>query len=514
MSKAKHTPRILILGGGFGGAYCAQKLRRRLRSREAEILLIDRRNYFVFYPLLVEAGTGSLEPRHAVVSIRAFLKDTAFRMAEVTDIDPTNGCVRYRLFGADRVDSVKFDFLMLALGSQTNLPDVPGLRELGFEMKSLADAVALRDRAIQMLELADATDDEDQRSAMLHFVVVGANFTGVEIAGEFEVFLRNACRHYGNVGPRDVSVTLVELTDRVLRALDPDLSNYAADQLNRREINIRLNESVAAIEPDLVRLRSGQTIRSRTVIWCAGIAPPRIIADLPFAKDARGYILTNRDLRVPGFENIWTIGDCAVNPGPDGVAYPATAQHAVKQAQHVAQDIARVLRGRATRPCNIASTGSLAALGCRTGVAKVFGIKLSGFLAWWLWRTVYLLKMPGLGRKIRVALDWALDLVFERDYVQLSVHRRSPVRAHDTYRGDCLPSRRTLHEDRKMTTPDNDTEHEELNRRTQALNERLSGAAPDERNEILKEIDEIARQIREMDLDDRLRGSMEGGSEG
>lgn len=427
MQHAARAPRIVILGGGFGGAYCAQELRRRVRGKVAEIFLIDRRNYFVFSPLLVEAGTGSLEPRHTVVSIRAFLKNTTFRMAEVTGIEPTCARVHYRLLGLNRIESADYDHLVLALGSQTNIPNVRGLREYGFQMKSLADAVALRDRAVEMLELADAIKDDDERRAMLHFVVVGANFTGVEVAGEFEVFLRNASRHYRNIRQGHVAVTLIELTERVLRALDPDLSAYAVKQLRRRRVNVCLNESVTAIEPDRVHLRSGGTVRSCTVIWCAGISPNALLADLPFPTDKRGYIVTNRDLRVPGFENIWAIGDCAVNPGPDGVGYPATAQHAVSQAHHAARDLARVLQGMSTRPCNIASSGSLAALGCRTGVAKVFGIKLSGFLAWWLWRTVYLLKMPGIGRKIRVAFDWALGLVFGWDYVQLGVHRRTGI---------------------------------------------------------------------------------------
>ncbi len=416
--------RIVILGGGFGGAYCAQALQRHLREREAEILLIDRHNYFVFYPLLVEAGTGSLEPRHAVVSLRAFLGRAAFRMAEITGVDPHARRVFYRLAHDDRTESVAYDYLVVALGAVTRVPDIPGLRELAFHLKSMADAVALRDRAIEMLELADATADEAQRRALLHFVVLGGSFTGVEVAGELVTFLRQAARMYRNVTPQTATVTLIEMADRILPALSSALASYAADAMARCGVAIRLGESAQRIEPGRVYLASGQTLATHTVIWCAGIAPNPLLAKLPFPLDARGYILTGRDLCVPGFPGVWAIGDAAANPGPDGRPYPATAQHAVQQAQHAAKDIARSLRGGAPRPCDIATKGSIAAIGCRVGVAEVLGIKVSGFLAWWLYRTVYLLKMPGLARKVRIALDWTIDLCFPREHVQLSVHRR------------------------------------------------------------------------------------------
>ncbi len=424
----RRPTRIVILGGGYGGAYCAQALEKRLRGSAAEVLLIDRHNYFVFYPLLIEAGTGSLEPRHAVVPIRAFLrKKTEFRMAEVLGVDFDDRSVTYRLVGAAESERVPYDHLVLSLGSVTRLPEVPGLREHGREIKSLTDAVALRDRAITMLELANATADAARRRELLHFVVVGGNFTGVEVAGEFDVFLRHASRQYRHVREDECRITLIELSDRILQALGDDLSAFAERHLRRRGVDIRLKTTVTAVEPERVTLSSGQTLAAHTLIWCAGIEPNPLIKELGLPVDDRGYIRCDRDLRVEGMECVWAIGDGAVNLDRQGRAYPATAQHAVRQGVHLARNLAAVLRGAPAKPCDIKSKGAIAALGCRTGVAKVFGLQLSGFAAWWLWRTVYLMKMPKLSRKVRVALDWTIDLLFSRDYVQLGVHH-APAR--------------------------------------------------------------------------------------
>jgi NADH dehydrogenase len=414
-------PRIVILGGGYGGAYCA----RALRGADADVLLLDRNNYFVFYPLLVEAGTGSLEPRHAVVPIRDFTRSAEFRQAEVLGVDLDGRTVAYRLVGADATRQADYDHLVIALGSVTRMPaDVPGLHAHGFEMKSLADAVALRDRAIQMLELADATEDEAVRRELLHMVVVGGNFTGAEVAGEYDMFVRRAAKHYRHVRADECRVTLLELGDRILAPLGTELSSFATRHMRRRGIDVRPGTTVTAVHPRRVELSDGDVLASRTLIWCAGIRPVPLQADLGLPVDERGYLRCERDLRVTGHDHVWAIGDGAVNRDADGRPYPATAQHAVGQGAHVARNIAAVIGGRPTRPCDLPHLGSLAALGCRTGVARVLGIRLSGFPAWWLWRTVYLLKMPRLGRKVRVALDWTIDLLFSRDYVQLGLHRR------------------------------------------------------------------------------------------
>jgi NADH dehydrogenase len=431
--------RIVIVGGGFGGAYCAQKLERLLPGGAVEIVLLDRHNFITFYPLLVEAGTGSLEPRHAVVSTRLFLRRTRFIMAEVIGIDFDACTVTYHLPDAAEPTGLSYDHLVLALGSVTMLPDVPGLHEHGFEMKSLADAVTLRDRAIRQLEHADAINDPAERQRLLHFVVVGASFTGVEVAGEFEVFLRRACRHYPNLDPRDVSVTVVELSDRILPALDEEMGRYALSALTRRGIDVRLESTVTRVEPHRVGLDCGEVLDADTVIWCAGIAPNPLIESLSLPTDSRGYIRCQPDLRVESFETVWAIGDAAVNVDPDGEAYPATAQHAVRQGEELARNLARALHGQATRSCRITSRGSLAALGCRTGVAKVFGLKLSGFPAWFLWRTVYLLKMPGWSRKFRVGLDWTMDLVFPKDEVQLGLTQRRRRTADAGARHEAAP---------------------------------------------------------------------------
>jgi NADH dehydrogenase len=417
---ASHT--IVIAGGGFGGAYCAQALEKKLKGLPNEIYLLNPTNYFVFSPLLMEAGTGSLQPRHAVVSIRSFLKKTHFKMAQVTSIDFQDQEISYALVGDGKLNRISYDHLVMAIGSVTLLPNIKGLKEHGHELKSLADAVALRDRAIHMLEYADSTNDRALTKELLHFTVVGASFSGVEVAGELHEFVTHAAKLYPNITAADCQVTLIERSDRILTALDTELARYAAESMTKRGIHIHYNESVSEITANTVTLAGGTTLPCRTLIWCAGVAANPLAENIDLPMDKRGYILCESDLRVQGNKNIWAIGDCAVNPAPNGTPYPATAQHAVGQGLHLARNIARAIRHQEPLPCRLINKGTLAPLGCRVGVAKIFGIKFSGFIAWWLWRTVYLLKMPGWGRKFRIALDWTLDLFTRRDVVQLSLH--------------------------------------------------------------------------------------------
>ena len=422
-TRSEGRRRIVVVGGGFGGAFAVQRLQRRLRADEAEVLLVDRNNFFVFNPFLVEAGTGSLPPRHAVVGLRAFTGARGLLMGEFTGADLARRVIAVRPVGRDGTREVPYDELVLAVGSVTSRPPVPGLREHAREVKDVADAVGLRDRAIRLLEEADQCDDPAHRRALLHFVVVGASFTGVEVAGEFEVFLRRASRRYARVDTADVAVTLVDVADRILPGLDAELAGFAARKLRARGIDLRLGRTVRAVDPGGCDLDDGTRLDAATVIWCAGIAPNPVLAGLGLPADERGWILCEPDLRVRGHDRVWAIGDCAVNPGPDGRPYPATAQAAVQQGRALADNLVRVVRNLEPRPCGVRDRGTLVALGCRTGVARVGPVKLAGFAAWFLWRTVYLLKMPGWGRRLRVALEWTIDLAFGRDDVQLGLGR-------------------------------------------------------------------------------------------
>ncbi len=422
-STERKKSRIVIIGGGFGGAYCARYLEKATRdSPDLEVLLIDKKNYMIFTPLLVEAGTGSLEPRHAVVPLREFVRDTNFLMAEVQRIDTESQKIHCVVPGTTYHRVIEYDHLVLAPGSVTRRPNVPGLKEFAFELKSLIDGVALRDRGIQMLEIANSIEDEDERKALLHFMIVGASYTGVEIAGEYLAFLHKASRSYRNIKPTDIHVTLVEVLDRILTTLDIDLALFATKVIENQGAEVLLNTSVKEIRADQVELDNGRVLDCHTLIWTGGIAPSPLMAELPCEHDKRGNVICNPDLSVKGLKGVWAIGDSASNPDENGDAYPPTAQHATRQGTYVAKNVMRVIKGEEPVPCVIKSQGSLAALGCRTGVANVLGVKLSGFPAWFLWRTVYLMKMPTWSRRIRVALDWTLDLFLRADIVQLGVH--------------------------------------------------------------------------------------------
>jgi NADH:ubiquinone reductase (H+-translocating) len=419
--------RVVILGGGFGGAYAAMALNRSL-PKNWEYTLIDRNNFLLFYPLLVEAGVGSLEPRHVVVPIRDFVRDQDFRMAEITGVDLDMQQVRYRMIGALAQTSMHYDHLIIAMGSVTKMPPVRGLAEHGFQLKSLADSISLRDRAIRLLELANTVDDQEVRRALLRVVVVGANFTGIEMAGEYQDFLTDAVRSYSNIDRKDVSIVLIELSDRILAAIDADLADYARKNLETRGMDIRTSMSVKEVHEDHVVLTDGTELQSYTCIWAAGIAANPLIDRVEGLPKDRGWIKCGTDLCVQSFDNVWAIGDLAKIDDPNSKSSGATAQLAVRQGTHVARNIRKVLEHEPTVPFEYNPVGSLAALGCRTAVAKVFGIKVSGLIAWWLFRTVYLMKMPSWSRRIRIVLDWTTDLFFRRDIVQLGVPRINPSR--------------------------------------------------------------------------------------
>ena len=412
---------IVIIGGGFGGAYCAQELEQRLQSAEARVTIINRSNYFVFTPLLVEAGTGALEPRHAVVPLRQFIRRADLHTAEVIGLDLEHRQVQTRTFDGGGHE-VPFDHLVIALGSVTRLPNVPGLREHAFGLKSLADAVALRDRAVALLELANETTDPQRRRAMLTFVVVGGNYTGAEVAGEFNEFLTEATRLYRNITPADIRIVLVDREPRILSALDEELSHYASQRLQKRGVEMRLSNTILRIDPEQVELLGGERLAAWTTIWTAGVAPSPLLASFAVPLDRHGAVACQADLSVAGLNGVWSLGDCAAIPDPQGGHYPQTAQHAIREGRHLAQNIVRSLRGQPLQPFVYRSKGVTAPLGKHQGVARVYNRKLSGLPAWFLWRTYYLARMPGVGRKFRVLIDWTLDWFFRRDYVQLGIH--------------------------------------------------------------------------------------------
>lgn len=423
MSLPTPTTRIVILGGGFAGAYCAQRLVRHFKhDPSVQITVLDRHNYFIFYPLLIEAGAGALIPRHISVPIRRFLHRRAnLLVGDITAVNLSSREIFFSVFEDPHVEPLPYDHLVLSLGSSTRHPNIPGLREHSYPIKSLADAMRLRDRAIQLLERANHCNDPDCSRALLRFVVVGGGPTGVETAGEFHQFLRTAARAYPNLSPDFVSMTLVDHAPRILSGFDEDLSDWAAEHLRRRGIDLHTSESVAEVSPTHVRLGTGQILPCHTTIWAAGIAPPSLLKSLDLPKDTRGYLQCDRDARVQGHPNLWAVGDCGDNPGPDGKPYPALAQHALREGQACADNIARVLRNQPTKPLELRSKGMIAAFGHHDAVAKVFRLKLTGFPAWWLFRTFYLLQMPGFGRKLRVALDWTLDLLFRPEPVSLGL---------------------------------------------------------------------------------------------
>jgi NADH dehydrogenase len=411
--------RVLVLGGGFGGVTAVRALERVLRSRaDVEITLVSRGNSFVLTPLLFEACTGRLELRHCAQPIRAVLRRARFVEATVEGVDLERRVVRATGRGGLRHD-LPYDHLVVALGASTNERLIPGSPH-ALTFKTMADALVLRNHLIEQLERADAATNPGTRTSCLATVVVGGGLVGVELLGELSAFADDVLRFYPRLRRDEVRFTLLEAGPRILPEIDERLADVAVRVLRGRGAEIHAETPVRSIEPGRVHL-ADRTIEAATIVLAAGIVPSAVASAIPVARDRRGRIDVDETMRSRSHPDVWALGDCASIPGPDGHPYPALAQHAVREARRLAHNLKAVFEGRAPSPFLFRSLGTMASLGHTRAVARVFGMQITGFAAWWVRRTYYLFQMPRWDRRLRIILDWTIALFFRPDTTRVGL---------------------------------------------------------------------------------------------
>ena len=411
---------VVILGGGFAGLSAAMYLDKTLARRaEAEVTLISRENFILFTPMLHEVAAGDLYPGDIVNPLRRILHHVKFVQAEVQAIDLSARRVRC-VGGVAKLElDFEFDHLLLTLGSETNFFDLPGVSEWAVTMKSLFDAAMLRNRVLALLEEATLQNDSDVRRRILTFVTAGGGFAGAETTGAINDFVRDVLRYYPDLSEELVRVVVIHPGDFLLPELGQELGDYAERKLRERKVEVIKGVRVANYDGSLVTLTDGKSIPASTLIWTAGVKPSPVIAPLPCQKE-RGRLLVSDFLAVTGVPGLWAAGDCAAVPVSNTEKFhPPTAQHGLREGLVAAKNIEAVVLDRPLKAFTFTTLGQLATIGRRTGVAMVFGIKFSGFIAWMLWRTVYLMKLPRLPKKLRVMVGWTLDLLFAKDIEQM-----------------------------------------------------------------------------------------------
>jgi NADH dehydrogenase len=422
----QETKRIVILGGGFAGMKAAECLEQELRTNaQAAITLISETNALLFTPMLAEVAGSTLEPSHISTPLRSSLRRTKFIRGRVTGIDLKNNTIRLAADSEAGQTDLPYDHLVLALGSVSNYLGMTDIENLSFNFKSLLDAIRIRNHVIEMFELADRESHRGQRTQLLTFVVAGGGFAGVELAGALNDFARGILADYPNLSPDDLAVVLVHSRDRILPELSESLARYAQRKMEERGVRFRLNARLTGARPGVAVLGDGE-IHTQTLVWTAGTAPNPLLKAQPFEHDKRGAVKVDFTLGVPGYSGIWALGDCAaVHDARTGQPCPPTAQFAIREAAVVAKNIARSLCGRPLKTFSFDSLGALCVVGHQTACAEMSvplmrskSVRFSGLMAWLMWRGIYLSKLPGVERKIRVLMDWSIELFFPRDIVQ------------------------------------------------------------------------------------------------
>src|SRR3954452_2338966 len=412
---------VVIAGGGCGGLQAARPLERVLPQHSARITLVNDVNFMLYTPLLPGAAAGTLEPRHVVVPLREVLDDTDLRIGSVIDADPARNTIRVQSVEG-HCEELRYDHLVVALGSVSRTLPVPGLQRHAIGFKSLPEAIELRNRVLRTLEAAETLENPVDRESWLSYVFVGAGYAGLEGLAELQDFAADAIDFYPRCRTQGMRWILVEARDRVMPEISADLAEFAVRELRGRGIEIRTNTTLEELTATTARLSDGEVVPARTCVWTAGVKPHPVVARLGLPLDEHGRIRVDDTLRVEGHPNVWAIGDAAAVPDPAKQGKgptPPTAQHAMRQGRRVAQNVAATLRNGRVRPFRYKTRGGFVDMGRGEAVADTIGIKWHGRPAWLLARSYHLAMMPGFKRKLRLLVDWNVQLLFGRDLSEL-----------------------------------------------------------------------------------------------
>jgi NADH dehydrogenase len=414
--------RIVIVGGGYVGLYTAMKVQKKLSRGRAEIVVIDPQPNMTYQPFLPEAAAGSVEPRHVVVPLRRVLRKCRVITATVTEIVHTRRVVRIDPMDGEPYE-LGYDLLVVAPGSIARALPIPGLAEHGIGFKTIGEAIYLRNLVLSRLDLAASTDSPQRRRRALTFVFVGGGYAGIEAIAEVEDMARYACRYYPGLQPSEQRWLMVEAANRILPEVSVGLADYTAKRLAERNIEVRLNTRLESAVDGHIVLSDGTAVDADTLVWTAGVKPHPVLAASDLPLDEKGRLRCHANLSVVGVDGVFAAGDCAAVPDlskdePGALTGPS-AQHAVRQARVLGDNLVRTVTGRALRDYRHAYAGSVASLGLYRGVAEVYGVKLRGFPAWFMHRTYHLSRVPTFNRKVRVLADWTAALFFPREVVSL-----------------------------------------------------------------------------------------------
>jgi NADH dehydrogenase len=411
---------VVIAGGGFGGLYAARRLERRLPRHSARITVVSDVNFLLYTPLLPGAAAGTLEPRHVVVPLREELEWAELQLGRVSGADPGVNEVYVRTLDG-RDETLRYDQLIVAVGSVSRVLPVPGLAEHALGFKTLADAIAVRNRTLLNLEIAESLPDDHSRREYLTFVFVGAGYAGVEGIAELQDYVADILDGYPRCRAAGTRWIMVEALDRIMPEIPPSLAEFASRELRGRGIELRTGTRLDSMDDRSAVLSTGEQIATRMVCWTAGVKPPAVVRHLGLPLTERGRIDVDATMRVRGIHNVWAIGDAAAVPDParPGQPTPPTCQHALRQGRTVARNVAAALGGGRPRPFTYKTLGVFVDMGHQKAVAETVGIKWRGFPAWFLARTYHLIMMPGIKRQTRLVVDWTVDLLFGRDTSEL-----------------------------------------------------------------------------------------------